>query len=562
MGKRVDTPMEIYNRGKRIVELSEKYSAFLSMAKDEDKAKLREKVTTLNNAKDEIKSELYEEAKEKSGLDYSKKDKNPELLRKKYTEQLADLKKRKHELRLEKIRIEKYNEQKKGQIKEQFSIAREKYKQMLDMGKITEELYNSRIENMKSAELKDRLALSDNLFAVKEEADRLDSEIGNVKKNIEELDKKEAIYNEYGDVYYRLFGEVLADRNKLDIPKENIDTKTEKVNKKDNENLDDKNNVSKKVDPAEKTNANISKESTTSKDNIPEKVQTTPNANINTDSNANTNSNTNVNNLVNDEQETTENEKTEPDVVVTSKIMFNELYKKMKKGIITDKEINALADVLSNPDNYDKYDITTGLVFNKSKKILKFQGARTARNIERFLRENSKFNDSIRFDGSIEKDNVLSHDILNSWKDIDEKLTYTDSIFSVEKYIEKIEKYKEAGNSLTKEQEDILKKAVDIKNNLISYRKAVNVNDDVTTSRNKRDRNSIFYINFKDRHKNKANRALPETASRENNPGFVVFERENSLDLADLTNREPAPEEARDSETVNRDKSKDRDRVK
>ena len=66
----------------------------------------------------------------------------------------------------------------------------------------------------------------------------------------------------------------------------------------------------------------------------------------------------------------------------------------MKKGIITDSELNALSDVLANPDNYDKYGITTGLVFNKAKKILKYQGARTASNIEKFLRENGDFRNS------------------------------------------------------------------------------------------------------------------------------------------------------------------------
>lgn len=534
MEKREDTPVEIYNRGKRIVDLIEKYSAFIPMANDEEKENLKEKVTMLNGAKGKIKDEIYEEAKKKSGLDYSKKEKNPEFLRKEYNDKLADFKKRKQELRLERIRLERLHEEKKAQRNQEFMFAKEKYEQMRDMKKITPEMCAARIKNMEKARINDIANTRDMIEGIKDEASKLDSQIGDIKGKLEDLEQKERIYNEYGDVYYRLFGEILVDRNKFDIPKENIDTKA----KKDDEN--------------EKTNTDSSKKNS---DEKPDKNKEPDN--VEPKGNINTNANVTAGNMVNEDNETRENEETEPDVVITSKNMFNDLYQKMKKGIITDKELNALANTLSNPDNYDKYGITTGLVFNKAKKILKFQGARTAKNIDKFLRENNVFSDSIKFDPSIEKDNVLSHDVLNSWKDIDEKLTYTDSKFSIEEYIEKIEKYKEDGNELTREQEKMFKKAVDIKNNLSSYRKALNVNDDVTTSRDKMDRNSIFYIAFKDRHKAKSNRALPERTSRNDDPGYIV-NGDNGLDLRDLTNPEPDPKEARGTETRNKTKSKEK----
>lgn len=500
MEKREDTPIEIYNRGKNIVDLLEKYSAFISMAKEEDKENLKGKIIRLNGAKESIKEEIYEQAKAKSGLDYSKKEKNPELLRKEYNARLEDIKKRKHELKLEKIRIEKFNTEKKAQMKEQFQIACEKYKMMLDMGKITEELYNARIKNMEVAKLKDRLDLSDALFNVKDEYNKLDAEANRINEKLEELNDKEIIYNEYGDIYYRLFGEILADRNKLD--------KGEKVNTVDNKDDDKQERGSKK----ENSEPTVKNNGVNNEQGVP--------------------SNAVVENPVeskNADKVTT--------LVITSKSMFNEMYKKMRKGTITDNELNVLAEVLENPVNYDRYGITTGLVFNKAKKILKYQGIRTAKNIEEFLRENGVFSENIKFDTSVEKDNILSHDILNSWKNIDEKLTYTDAKFSVEKYITQIEEYKQSGKVLTKEQEDIFNKAMHIKKKITGYRKAVNVNEEVTTDRDKKDRNSIFYLTFKNKIKTDSRRALPETQQERENRGYMVME--SSLDFSSMVENNP-----------------------
>jgi len=519
MENREDTPIEIYNRGKNIVDLLEKYSAFISMAKDDEKESLKEKVVRLNGAKESIKDELYKVAKEKSGLDYSKKDKNPELLRKEYNNRLEDIKKKKHELRLEKIRIEKFNEEKKAQMKEQFQIASEKYKMMLDMGKITEELYNARIKNMEEAKLKDRLDLSDALFNVKEEYNKLDAEANKINGKLEELEQKEIIYNEYGDVYYRLFGEVLADRNKLD---KTIDT--DKVEGK-------------------KENEKTSKE----KDNGEGNLKNNFLSNNSVSSNAQSNSV--------ESKEDIESTK----VSITSKSMFDEMYKRMKKGTITDNELSALTEMLENPDNYDRYGITTGIIFNKAKKILKYQGVRTAKNIEIFLRENGVFNENIKFDASIEKNNILSHDVLNSWKDIDEKLTYTDAKFSIEKYIDKIEKYKEAGNKLTDDQENILKKAISIKNSLGSYRKAVNVTEEVTADRDNKDRNSIFYLAFKNKVKTESRQALPGAQDASNERGYIVIEK--PLDFSSMVENEPTKKDLENSK-INSDVNKNNEIVK
>jgi len=530
MEKRVDTPSEIYERGKNILNLLEKYSVYMPTAEGDDKERLKQKLIRLNDAKEEIKNEIYKEVKEKSELNYSRKDKNPELLRKQYNEQIADFKKRKQELRLEKIRIEKYNKQKREQISQQFELACEKYKQMLDAGKITPELYESRIENMKQAKLKDGLDLGDKLIEVQDKSRKIDSEIDNINKKLEELNEKEIIYNEYGDVYYRLFGEVLADRNKMELT-ENA-TPDNGKNEKTSENNKVKNTVDEnkgKANSESKTNNNFTNDNKVS---IEQKV----------------------------EEDNNEYEMKGPNkqIVITGKKMFNEIYKKLKKGSVEDSELNALVKALENPSNYDKYGITTGLVFNKAKKILKLQGARTAKNVEKFLRDNSVFNDDIKFDPSIEKDNVISHNILDSWKKIDEKLVYTDARFSVEKYIEQIEKYRADGNPLTKEQQDIYTKAMSIKNSINSYRKAINVNEEITTEREKADHNSIFYSMFKNKIKAESRRALPETSESRNTQGFMVMEN-NSLAGIGTMVTEPSEADLKPTatkETKNKEKIK------
>jgi len=492
--------VQLYNKGKEIIDKLERRSGEMASLDGNEKQKAKEEVLELNGKKDKIKDEIYKAAVEKSGLDYSKDDKNPELLRKKYNEQIADLKKRKQELRLEKIRIEKLNKEKKAQMNQQFEIACEKYKMMLDSGKITQELYESRIENMKLARDMDRVNLGDSLYKIKEETNKIDSELEDINEKVSELNEKEIIYNEYADVYYRLFGEILSDRNKLDkvkggSSKETVESNNEKT--KDSvesvQNKNENNKLNENNKPREES-------STVKNVDIPE----TPNV-----------------------QE-------EPKLVVTSKSMFDDLYKKMKKGTITDNELNALAEILENPNNYDKYGITTGLVFNKAKKILKYQGARTAKNIEKFLRENNSFNDEIRFDTSIEKDNILSHDILNSWKEIDNKLTYTDAKFSVEKYIDKIEEYKNAGNVLSLEQESMLTNALNLRKTIASYRKALNATEQVHTDRKSKMQNSILYRMFTEDAKASSNRALPEKTT---DRGYVVIDN-NSFDLSSMVNND------------------------
>ncbi len=497
--KEVNNSSDFYSRGKVIIEDIEKYSEILAKGNSEERENAKNKVLELNEKKDRLKDEIYKEAMARSGLDYSKKEKNPEMLRKGYEDQLSDLKKRKQELKLEKIRVEKLNEEKKAEIQNQYNIAFEKYKTMLDIGKISQDLFDSRIENMKNAKKKDIDMLDNSIKNIDDESEKLAIEIKNTETKVNELEKQEIIYNEYGDIYYRLFGEILSDRNKLD----------------------------KVID---KTNDNTSKEETKSETDSLAKE----NFNHSARNNATSNQGNGVSGVTKPQVEEKKEEVEEPKkIVVTSKTVFDELYKKLSKGTITDEELNALSETLGDIDNYDKYAITTGRVFNKAKKILKYQGTKTAENIEKFLKDANTFSDDIKFDTSIEKDNVLSHDILNSWKNVDDKLTFTDASFSIEKYIEKIEEYKDSGKELTKDQDRIYKDAMNIKERLKNYRKAVDANGEVTMDRDAKTHNSVFYSMFKNRFKDNS-RSLPETREDNSNQSPIVSDK--VLDLSSMVN--------------------------
>lgn len=50
---------------------------------------------------------------------------------------------------------------------------------------------------------------------------------------------------------------------------------------------------------------------------------------------------------------------------------FKGIYKRAKKGNLTQEDFDKIAEIMKNPDNYDKLGITTGSIFGKSKAIFK-----------------------------------------------------------------------------------------------------------------------------------------------------------------------------------------------
>ena len=68
---------------------------------------------------------------------------------------------------------------------------------------------------------------------------------------------------------------------------------------------------------------------------------------------------------------------------------FNELYIKAKKGSLEKDDFYRLAEIMSDPKNYDECEITTGLLDNKAKVVLKAMGKYATKN-EKELVDNAK----------------------------------------------------------------------------------------------------------------------------------------------------------------------------
>jgi len=487
---------DFLNRGKNIKSRIEEYTNALndSRISDEERTEIQHNIDKLKEENEKLKNEICDKAMESSGLSWKDDGIYPDKELKENREVLSELENQKRELETQKEKQQQIIETKKNRMNEQFNIAIQKYQAMLDSGKISQELFDSRIENMKAAKTKDAEMLDKSLEDIDKNINEKSKEIDEVKGKISALEEKEKIFDEYNNVYYELFGETL----------DNISRERTAAQKEQSSNKE------KKEQNANKNAENISYSS--------------PNVN-------NSKENEQKNNT-----EKANEEKEDEKIVVTSKKGFDELYKKLTKGTINDKELTALTDVLNDKNNYDKYGITTGMVFNKAKKILKHQGNTSFKNIEAFLKNSNTFSDDIKFDTSIENDEVLSHETLTSLKDSQESLVHNESVFSVEKYIEKIEAYKEAGNELTDEQQKIYKDAMEIKQNLVSYRKALNINEEIAAERSEKSHNSVFYNMFKGKTSTKA---LPEVNKPENSE-TIVIDKPFGIELGSLVNEDPS----------------------
>lgn len=481
---------DLLTRGNNVKNRINEYNDILNNGNIsiEDRAKIQRNIDNLNEANSAIKSEIYDKALEDSKLSFKDGEIYPTEEIKKYNGVLSELEKERKTLEEQREKQREIIEENKNKMNEQFNIAIEKYQELLAANKISQEEFDSRIQAMHSARDKDIEMMDKSLEGLDKNINDKIAEIEDIKGKLSELEEKEKIFDEYNNVYYELFGETLESFHKERNIKNN-----------DDKNKNNKNN---------KTITNQAVDAKTSNGVVNGTV---------------------VANEIKEEEE--------PKIVVTSKSVFNELYKKLTNGTITDKELNALTDVLSDKDNYDKYGITTGMIFNKARKILKYQGNRTFKNIDEFLKTANTFSEDIKFDTSIEKDEVLSHEVLNSWKDSQDKLIFTDTVFSIEKYIEKIEAYKEAGNELTDEQQKVYKDAMNIKENLSSYRKALNMNEEVAMERDTRTQNSIFYGMLKNRIKNNSTKALPEENDSKNR-GVVYINEPFGVELGSMVNHE------------------------
>ncbi len=490
---------------------------------DEEKQKIKNKLSELKEQQNILKAQIYGEALEKAGLDYANGETYPREVLEKYQRELKKAEREKNDLIDQKNKKEDIIEQRKSEMNEQFDIAMEKYKEMFEAGKISQELYEKRILNMKEAKEKDIEMLNNSFADINDNISEMDKKIDNLNDKIEETLGKAKIFSDYDKVYSKLFGESLEtfaiSRNKSIQESLLENAKNRKNNDFANKKVEDSTDIAVENNEIKKA-----------------KVE-----NVGSNKVVDGNKVEAVSQNIDEERVDNSDEKEEHDIIITSKTMFNELYKKLSRGNISDKELTALSNILSDEKNYDKYGITTGLIFNKSRKILKEQGARMFKNIDYFLVGSYDFSKDINFDPEIENENVLSHDLLNYWKDISDDTTVINKEFSVEVYIAQIDKYKNEGNELTEEQERIYKEAMNIKEKITKYKKSVKVNGEVTKQRNSKSFGTSIYNKFKDKFSSKTERILPEAQNIQMSNDTLETNRE--FDLSSMVQNEVRGEE-------------------
>jgi len=90
---------------------------------------------------------------------------------------------------------------------------------------------------------------------------------------------------------------------------------------------------------------------------------------------------------------------------------FSSLYAKAKAGNLTQKDFEKLAEIMKDPANYDKYKITTGIVFNKARVILKAMAKVAGINDFKMKDGLDKIKEvSMNIDANLKKENLPEQD--------------------------------------------------------------------------------------------------------------------------------------------------------
>lgn len=71
------------------------------------------------------------------------------------------------------------------------------------------------------------------------------------------------------------------------------------------------------------------------------------------------------------EQPKEEKSISEEHTTTAMKVEFKDIYSRAKKGKLTEHDYNRLVEIMKDPNKYDELGITTGIIFNKSRVILK-----------------------------------------------------------------------------------------------------------------------------------------------------------------------------------------------
>ncbi|MDD2628192.1 MAG: hypothetical protein PHR25_01685 [Clostridia bacterium] len=457
---------------------------------ESQKVNAQVEIDNINANIEELKLEIAKEAFEKTKVEYNGEPIKPTELFGIYSLEKIKLEKERDELKEKVENQTKRGERQKSERKVQYEIAKEKYKQLLKNGKITEELYEKRIENMANAMTKDNLSYEEKISSLNEKLNDVNDKLVKVNESIKEVSDKIELREEYKKIYADLYGEDLIIE----------DIQVVHIQKNKGQNVQ---------------GASVPKftESKIAESNQPG-------------------------------QEKQEIEKEEPQQIETKK-QFNKLYKKLKKGSITKQEVDGLTKALENAKNYDKFGISTGLIFNKSKKILELSADFLANDMESFIKENSKFAEGINYDEEVENGEIFyTAGELRSWFKESELGETSNPKFGVEEYIARIEEYKKNGNDLNANQNKQYNEAMKLKEKIEGYRKSLKSHRNISLKRSKEGiLNKLFAIN-------ESTQILPETNQE------TVVEKPKELEFAE-TLEDSVREEVNIVETEVADKNKE-----
>lgn len=189
---------------------------------------------------------------------------------------------------------------------------------------------------------------------------------------------------------------------------------------------------------------------------------------------------------------------------------FDELYKKLKNNKITAEEKLRLYETIKDKSKYAKLGITTGMIYNESRKILKSETEDLREEMAKFFKNNGTFEKDISVNKFYKSEEYLNNDRFGLIKDIADGKKY-----HVEGYILEMKEYIEAGNIITPKQQKIYDDGLKLQSKIDRLREGLIVNNEVKEEKNQKDPTQSFGDKIK-RWLFRDDYALPEAAKKEN----------------------------------------------
>ena len=212
------------------------------------------------------------------------------------------------------------------------------------------------------------------------------------------------------------------------------------------------------------------------------------------------------------------------------KIDFDTLYAKCKKGTLTDKEFVQLAKIMQDPASYDKYKITTGIIFNKSKSILKAMAkmAGDSNTLSKEARETL----GIAVEKPDKHNGLMSRFELMEWKGLKELLNNPGKKIAAEEQFKKVVALDR--NTLTDEEKAVWDKAQAHLSMYTALRESLDTYGQVSKNRASKINS---WLGKKDNEKKPT---LPEAKSGNGDLENLSDLTNTSIDLSSITPKTPA----------------------